>query len=163
VCKTVVESRAKYMKDLFEIRQLGVNLARAAHPDALLNVYHMVTVNHTSDTTKLNVTRDIIPFLTNKPDLIGLSHWDKTQSISEALDFVQDTARYPRYRIVVAEVGGPNFREQTVEALRWGVAAVFGWTFKDHWDDNKNGFVNYETNEATQNMYDLQDLIAEYE
>jgi hypothetical protein len=135
-----------------------------AHQDATLRVYHMVTVNHTEDTEQLNVTRDVVPYLDLKPDLMGLSHWDKDQGIIEALTYIRTIGGFSRRNILVAEVGGDNFKDQASAALDWGVAAVFGWVYKDWWSSvDKHGFVNHETNVPTQKMDDLLELIQEYE
>ena len=164
VCDLVRAGRAEYLRKLFNERQASVMSARMAHPDAVLRVYHMVTVNHTEDTYQLNVTRDVVPYLDLKPDLMGLSHWDKDQGIIEALTYIRTIGGFSRRNILVAEVGGENFKDQASAALDWGVAAVFGWVYKDWWSDvDKHGFVDYETNVPTSKMDDLLELIQEYE
>lgn len=141
VCDEVRRGRAHYLRQLFEERQIGIEAARSAHPNAELRIYHAITVNHTEDTIQLNVSRDVIPKLEEKPDLVGLSHWDKDQTVIEALNYIRSHTGFPRNRILITEIGAPvgdtQYREiydRTSEALKWGVAAAFIWVWKQDWD-----------------------------
>jgi hypothetical protein len=141
VCNRVRRGRALYLRQLFEERQIGIEEARNANLGAKLRIYHAITVNHTEDTPQINVSRDVIPKLDEKPDLVGLSHWDKDQTIIEALDYIRSHVGCPRNRIFLTEIGAPvgdtqgvEIYDRTSDAFRWGVAAAFVWVWKQHWD-----------------------------
>jgi hypothetical protein len=149
VCDMVRWNRAWYLTQLFEARQAGIEAARAAHPDAALRVFHMVTVNHTEDTVQLNVTRDVIPALEHKPDLIGLSHWDKDQTVVEALNYIRVHTGFPRNRIMLSETGEPSGDTQyqaiytdVSAAMDWGAASALVWTWRQHWDGKDMALVD---------------------
>jgi hypothetical protein len=92
------------------------------------------------------VARDVIPFLANPPDLVGLSHWKSDIPIADALDDVQRHTGLPRDRIYVDEFGaeerypGRQYEKITQwgnEALQWGCRMAFVWVWKQ-WHTGPN-------------------------
>lgn len=149
VCDEVRLGRAAYIARLFEERQAGVEAAALRHPDAKLRVYHMITVNHTEDTYQLNATRDIIPYLIHKPHLIGLSHWDKDQSVTEAFRYIYEHTHYPRYRLILLEIGHKladdqysHLKSKVKEAMDYGIQAAFIWVLRQDFGGEYNALIN---------------------
>lgn len=165
VCDGVRWNRAWHLRQLFEARQAAIAAVRAAHPDSPLRVYFMVTVNHTEDTYQLNVTRDVLPYLEHPPDLIGLSHWDRDQTVVEALEFIREHTHFSRYRIILIETGhkadadqGDAIRESVGSAMRWGVQAAFVWVWRQSWPGVDLSVIAEDNtpNPALEAIHDLQ-------
>ena len=169
VCDEVREGRAWYLRRLFEERQAGIQAARERHLDAALTVLFGITVNHTSDTEQINLTRDVIPYLEHQPDVIALSHWDRQQTVTEALDYIQDHTGHARYNTILIECGAPTGPDQgarifeTVDAaMEWGVQAAFVWTWRQSWAGADLSIIA-DDNTANGGMEAIQQLISEYE
>jgi len=103
-CDMQKVDRAAYLVRVFDARQAAVEAARAAHPDAVLRVFHSIELNKFGDTF-LTVAADVIPKMVHPPDLIGLSLWAGAGDVGDALDYVLEATGLPVYRIYVSEVG----------------------------------------------------------
>jgi len=169
VCDGVRRDRAWYMRELLEERQRGIQAARAAFPDAALTVLLGITVNHTEDTEQINLTRDVLPFMDLDGVVLALSHWDRTQTVVEALDYIQDHTGHARYNTILIETGAPAGPDQgakifeTVDAaMAWGVQAAFVWTWRQSWDGADLSIIAAD-NTPNSGMEAIQQLIEKYE
>jgi hypothetical protein len=108
-CKVVAATmvkidRAAYLRGVCDNLQLKAEEARANHPYANLKVYFAMEVNFFTDESYI-VARDLIPKMSNPPDLVGLSLYKKGGDPVMAFKNVQTWTGLPPDRIYIAEVG----------------------------------------------------------
>ena len=82
----------------------------------------------------------MIPGLLVQPDLIGVSFYELDMTLTEALDWLQETTHYPRYRFYIDEIGSKktglqydHIAEKVAEAWCWGIRLVNVWMWKQTW------------------------------
>lgn len=149
-CKNRVPSAAEvdFMRSLLDSRQAGVRSARTLYADQSLQVYHSVEVNHVLNTT-FRVIDEIVPFLTNPPDLISFSAWStdlQSVSMTDALNHIAAVTGKQRYHIFIGEYGRTEILNpdgsvnrnvhnaiytRFKEAFDWGVSLGFYWNYRD--------------------------------
>lgn len=182
-CKIACCNQARWerLEDLrywFNDRQRGVEEARAKYPESKMTILHGIVVNHTSNDWVPNVTRDLIPTLEYQPDLIGVSHWDKDQDITQALDYVKNHTGHVYTDIFVAEIGAveaeygdqyERIMDQGTKAIEWGSNLVLVWTWKQYNDPDGRNFGMWErdngvpTDVPTSGLSAVLELINKYE
>jgi len=146
-CDAQKVDRADYLRRVFDARQAAVEAARAAHPDAVLRVFHSIELNKFGGHF-LTVAADVIPQMKVPPDFVGLSLWAGAGDVGDVLNYVIEHTGLPSYRIYISEVGAregtqpdgtvlvlPHQRDRIVpvveELFDRGVAFAMVWS----WDE----------------------------
>ena len=140
--------RMKYVKKQTEARQVAVERARAAYPNATLRVFHSLVVSDFDELPGffgLNLTKDMIPTLDHQPDFIGVSYYRKHQkSITEVAEYIHQHTGHPPERLYIDEVGaaetteGRQYDRLTMvidEAFTVGYTFACAWLWKQTWHD----------------------------
>jgi len=105
---TPLPSREYRAMHMYETWQTGMEWARSQFPDAQLRVFFGLVVNHRlDDKYPWTVTRDMIPNMEHKPDLIGLSYYGDQgdETPQQAVDTVRLHTGYPLSRMYWSEYG----------------------------------------------------------
>lgn len=165
-------SRAEYLRKVFNERQRAINHHRRLNPNAALKVLHAIVVNHPQEEWDVTVSRDVIPFLDYKPDLIGLSHWKSDVPIADALDDIERFTGFARQHIYVDEFGSQETYEGQQyeklytwgeEALQWGCRMVFVWLWKQYYDGVDLGLVDLASGEPRSGVDAIMELRDHWE
>ena len=143
-CDDLKRGRGEYLLRILEQRQAVISDARERNQFANLKVYHAVSINFFEDEW-YTVAKDIIPRMTEPPDLVGVSFWKKPPiHVTDALEYVQEHTGLPRHRIYVSELGkaervdAPAYdriMNESTLAFEWGCPMVLVWHWK-YWGDD---------------------------
>jgi len=192
--RQLVEARYSYLEGEIEQRQTETERARK---EAYLELGHRpklrimtsVVVNRYPFNQRdhevesgIKTLAERISGLQHRPDLIGLSYWNKGDDPFETLDWLTSVTGYPARRIYIDEFGSMTTSKQVQRYSEYipafwdyGIKIVNIWMWKQTWcatDPDKNLGVWEQKQpcdgkvvfgEPTDGFYELQQLIYNYE
>jgi hypothetical protein len=166
VCDETKFTRAAYVLKQLTKRQLAVEAARAAHPNAVVRLWHLAEVNfYGTEDWQFFTMLELIGQMSRKPDFIGLSLYDMAGDVEVALQYAMDVTGLPAERFIISETGTSQINNQydiiynRIDNLfAMGVRLAFIWSLDVAPNDSEWSIVDPLTGEERGGMQALREL-----